>query len=51
MKFLFLKDYKTEDKIIKSETICDVIEYEVLKDKEWLFDVDSPLAKEYGKIV
>lgn len=53
MKFLFTNDYVTQIRNIKKGTVCSVLNDVVVIDDDgkFLFDIDSGLAKRFGKII
>lgn len=54
MYYLFEKEYldKGNSKFYKTGTILKIREFEVINNEgEWVFDSDSPCAKEFGKVI
>ncbi|XZH34304.1 hypothetical protein ACSW8L_15445 (plasmid) [Clostridium perfringens] len=53
IRFIFTKDYITETKTIIKGTKCNILNGVVVidNDNEFLFDVDSGNAREYGEII
>lgn len=51
IKFMFTKDYITANRFYTKGTVCDIVADVVMGEKlEFLFDIDSRLAKKYGVI-
>lgn len=47
--FKFIKDYYFIGKVIKAGTIAKIIDGDVVDNEgNWLLNLDSPIAKEYG---
>lgn len=47
--FKFIKDYYFIGKVIKAGTIAKIVDNEVVDNEgNWLLNLDSPIAKEYG---
>jgi hypothetical protein len=53
IRFLFTKDYITQNRNYKKDTICNILNGVVVlgNHMDFLFDVDSNLSRKYGKII
>lgn len=50
--FKFTREYNYEEKSYDEGLELRIVDWEVInKDGEWIFDCDSPLAKQYGKVI
>lgn len=53
IRFVFTKDYKTKNRYYKKGTKCNVLNGVVVLGElgEFLFDIDSNLARTFGEIL
>ena len=53
IRFIFTKDYETKNRYYKKGTKCNTLNEVVVLGElgEFLFDIDSNLAKNYGEVI
>ena len=53
IRFIFIKDYETKNRYYKKGTKCNTLNGVVVLGElgEFLFDIDSNLAKKYGETI